>query len=247
MKTIRFPLLVLFLGLSLLTCKKDNLENGPFAIQPEDFLSDKKYEKLIVEIAYVPGFQPTPEAENAVLSFLNARLHKKGGITIVHNDVPVQNKAVYTVDDLRDIEKQHRDHHSKRKTLTVFVFFADQPYAENQGDAKALGLAYGNTSIAVFEKTVMERSGGFGEPERSILETTVIEHEFGHLFGLVDQGTKMVNWHKDAADGKHCNDEKCLMYYATETSDVVGSLFGAAGVPELDAHCIEDLRANGGK
>ena len=38
----------------------------------------------------------------------------------------------------------------------------------------------------------------------------------------------------------------CLMYYATETSDIFGLLV-TGNIPTLDAQCLADLHANGGK
>jgi hypothetical protein len=56
----------------------------------------------------------------------------------------------------------------------------------------------------------------------------------------------MVNNHQDEANGRHCTNSNCLMYYEAETSDLVANLLGNT-VPALDNHCLEDLRANGGK
>jgi hypothetical protein len=36
------------------------------------------------------------------------------------------------------------------------------------------------------------------------------------------------------------------MYYATETTDVLGFLV-TGNIPALDANCINDLKVNGGK
>ncbi|MFB6307080.1 MAG: membrane metalloprotease, partial [Flavobacteriales bacterium] len=109
-----------------------------------------------------------------------------------------------------------------------------------------LGLAYGTTSMAIFEKTITEYSGGISEPPRYKLEATVMNHEAGHTIGLVNNGTDMVNDHQDDAHGKHCNVENCLMYYTTRTTDVVDNLFNS-NIPSLDSQCQEDLANNGGK
>jgi len=52
--------------------------------------------------------------------------------------------------------------------------------------------------------------------------------------------------HKDDTHGRHCNVKNCLMYYATETSDIFGLLV-TGNIPVLDAQCSADLYANGGK
>jgi predicted Zn-dependent protease len=70
-----------------------------------------------------------------------------------------------------------------------------------------------------------------------------MKHEFGHLMGLVDQGSPMQNDHKDADHGAHCINPSCLMYHAVETTGIDGT----NTIPELDAQCAVDLKANGGK
>lgn len=74
----------------------------------------------------------------------------------------------------------------------------------------------------------------------------MLEHEVGHLLGLVDLGSPMQTNHKDVAHGNHCNNSGCLMYYTSETTDILGFLLTGA-IPTLDANCIADLKANGGK
>ena len=127
-----------------------------------------------------------------------------------------------------------------------YFFFADADYAGNSGDAKVLGVAYGSSSMAIFEKIVQDYSGGLTQPAVTTLESTVIHHEFAHILGLVNNGTAMQAAHQDEAHGRHCNNKGCLMYYAAETTDIVGLLTGG-NVPQLDASCIADLQANGGR
>jgi hypothetical protein len=69
------------------------------------------------------------------------------------------------------------------------------------------------------------------------------------LFGLVNidgSGTDMQTEHQDEQNGHHCDNENCLMYYAMERSDLISQFFDES-VAELDANCIADLQANGGK
>jgi hypothetical protein len=64
--------------------------------------------------------------------------------------------------------------------------------------------------------------------------------------GLVDLGSQMQVPHKDATHGNHCNNSGCLMYYASETTDILGFLITGA-IPAFDANCRADLHANGGQ
>lgn len=243
MKNFRFFIAACLLMMMSASCKKDNIENGPFSIEPKDFFSAKKYSSLVVEIAYISGHQPTNDAVNHVLSELNKRLNKPAGIRVVYTQVPSPRRSSYTIGDIDKIEKDYRTQFTKHDKLTAFVFFADAAYA---GDDGVLGLAYGTSSVVVFESRIEDYSGGLSQPSQPALEATVIEHEFGHLFGLVDNGTPMATAHKDAANGHHCDNQNCLMYYSVETIDFAAVLTGG-NIPELDEHCLADLRANGGK
>ena len=233
----------LFLSLFLTECKKDKVDIND-SLTPRDMLSADKYDKLIVEIDYVTGFQPTAGTLDNLKTFLEQRLNKPGGITFVQTAIASPGKSSYSFSDIKAIENSNRSEATSGSTVTAWFVFLDGDYAENSGSSKVLGIAYGTSSMAIFEKSIHEYSGGLGEPSQTVLETTVINHEFGHTLGLVNNGTGMATAHQ--ANGAHCNNKDCLMYYTAETSDVIANLIGA-GIPVLDANCINDLKANGGK
>lgn len=234
----------------LLLCLINSCRKKPLLpesrITPNDLLSDRKYEKLVVELVHEKGYTLNAQTISNLQNFLSARLNKKGGISFTDKEIAWQGRDVISLTDIRNVEKKFRSAYSAGKTLSVFVFVSGSAFNESSGDAQVLGIAYGSTSIALFEKTIGQHSGGLAQPPRSILESTVSEHEFGHLMGLVDNGTKMVDYHRDVANGNHCDKKECLMYYAAETSDIVGNLLGGE-VPALDNNCIRDLQFNGGK
>jgi hypothetical protein len=238
---IKYSFLILIVAMA---CRKDEVVND--RVTPDNFLSDKKYEKLIVEIQYVSGYAPTAETVENLRTFLQQRLNKSGGITIVQNEIASPGKLSYSIDDIKNIEYANRSQNTNKKTLTAYFFFADGHYAGNSGSSKVLGIAYGGSSMVIFEETIKEYSGGVTQPAVSTLETTVVNHEFGHILGLVNNGTSMHVAHQDSANGRHCDNQNCLMYYTAETSDIVANLLGS-GIPGLDANCINDLRVNGGK
>jgi hypothetical protein len=228
----------------------DSDDSGPSVINGKittnDLLSATKYENLVVEIQFFPGHAPTTAAVTNLKNFLEARLNKPGGITITQTEIASTGKSAYSADDIRTIEKANRKQSAADKTVTTYFLFVDGDYAGNSGSSKVLGIAYGATSMAIFEKTVKDYSGGLGEPSETVLESTVILHEFGHILGLVNNGTSLQSAHQDTAHGKHCTNEDCLMYYTAETSDIIANLVGG-GIPTLDAACVADLQANGGK
>jgi predicted Zn-dependent protease len=227
-------------------CKKSgspSLGNG--TVSPGDFLSSHNYDQMNVEVQYISGYQPSAATISNLSSFLQARLNKPNGIHITQKALSISHQSSYSLSDIRNIESANRTQNVSGHTVAAYIFFADGDYASNSGSSFVLGMQYGNSSIVMFEKTIQNLSGGVGQPSVATLETTVSEHEFGHMFGLVNNGSPMVSSHQDASNGKHCNNKNCLMYYSVETSDVVNNLIG--GVPSLDANCMADLHANGGQ
>jgi hypothetical protein len=227
------------------SCKKETTTFGRTE-SPTDFLSSKNCDKLTVEVQYMSGCAPDPATLNTVLAFLQSRLNKGAGINIIQERISAQGKASYSLQDLQNIENTSRTQKNSGATAVAYFLFVDGDYALNSGNSKVLGITYSGSSVAVFENSIKSLSGGLGQPQVTVLESTVSEHEWGHLMGLVNDGTGMLVNHQDAANGKHCGNTSCLMYYSVETSNVVGNLLGG-NIPPLDAECLNDLRANGGK
>lgn len=249
-----FTLSVCWIVLLTAACKKDPAMSesgtassaGNTSVVPAWFLSAALYDQLIVEIQYMPGVQPSAAAVNNLKSFLEQRLNKPAGISIVQTAIASPGKSTYSVPDLIAVETAKRTQQANGKILTAYILFADGDYSGNSGNSKVLGITYAGTSMAVFESTVKQFSGGLSQPAVSSLETTVLNHEFGHVLGLVNRGTPLQSQHQDTAHDKHCTNQHCLMYYNAETSDIIANMLGT-GIPVLDAACIADLRANGGK
>jgi hypothetical protein len=241
-------LLMSFLLLAFIAgCKEDESPTERNrSVRPADFLSDENYKSLTVELVFVEGMNPTATTVAALKTFLAARLNKPAGINIVERSIASPGAGIYDVDLLRQIELEHRTQNTDDDMLTAFFFFADGDYANNSGTSKSLGIAYDYSSMAIFESTVREFSGGPGKPSNTTLETTVMQHEFSHILGLVNNGTPITSEHHDPAHDGHCTTQDCLMYYLAETSGIAANLFGGT-VPKLDANCLADLKANGGK
>ena len=113
-------------------------------------------------------------------------------------------------------------------------------------DADVLGIAHFNTSMVLFGPKFDEVSSGIGSLSKEGVETIVLQHEFGHILGLVNNGGDMQTNHQDNENGSHSDNDECLMYYAFRNADLFANIFGGS-TPELDANCIADLQAVGGK
>ncbi|ELR68088.1 Membrane metalloprotease [Fulvivirga imtechensis AK7] len=233
---------------------KDNEEpqNNPNTnqspgVSATDFLSSENYDQLIVEIQYTTGFEPPQQAVSNLRSFLESILNKPSGISIVTTEIAAPGQSSYTIADIQAIEDNNRTEFYEGKTIAAYFVLLDGGYSKDTGNSKVLGVAYRNTSMALFQKTIEDHSGGLGQPSTSLLTSTVINHEFGHILGLVNNGTPLQTEHQDTAHGKHCNVEGCLMYWTAETNQGIADLLGMSAPPSLDAQCLADLKANGGK
>lgn len=212
-----------------------------------DLLSDAAFKSMVVEVVYVQGFEPSASAISNFVSFLNARTYKPGGITVVKRAIASPGKSTYTNQEIVAIEDANRTKYNSTDQIAVWAFFADGASASNTDTAVVLGTAYRNTSFVIYEKTLQSLSDSPFEPNRSLLESTVITHEFGHILGLTNLGTALQSNHEDAEHTKHCNVASCLMYYSAESGSGIANMVSGGSAPQLDAQCIADLRASGGK
>jgi hypothetical protein len=224
-------------------CKKESVEGSydarTLGTSAYDLLSASHYSSLQIEIQYMPGYAPDQAALDGLTAFLQTRVNKPDGISIVQEQLGASSLSVTSLTDIVNIERNNRRLFTHNNVLSVYILITNGHYSTND----VLATSYWNTSCCLFGQAIANSSGQAGQPDRSILLTTLFEHEFGHLMGLVDQGTPMQTNHKDATNGAHCDDPDCLMYFNVEAS-FSGVL---TSVPQLDFNCLADLKANGGK
>jgi len=220
----------------------DYLHNRPVGASANEILSSSKYSSVVVEVQYMTGYAPDATAMNYLQGFINSYANKPGGITVVTKQIDASSSATLNLDQVRNIEEANRTAFTSTSQIALYILYTNGNYSDNN----VIGLAYRNTSIVIFGKTVHDNSGGLGQVNRVKLEATVGEHEMGHLLGLVNLGSPMQASHQDAAHPNHCTNSNCLMYYSSNTKDALGFLL-AGNIPTLDANCAADLHANGGK
>lgn len=213
----------------------------------EELLAADPFDSLRVAIHYVSGLKPTANTISNFESFLEDRLHKPGGITITLEEIASPGQSTYSITDILALEDQMRTAYNKAGEVAVFGLYIDGEYSENTENGSVLGVAYRNTSFVIFEETIQSFSGRPLAPSTTVLETTVLNHEFGHLLGLVNAGTPLKSDHQDVSHGRHCTVEDCLMYWTAETGEGLLNMISGGAIPTLDSQCLSDLEANGGK
>jgi hypothetical protein len=242
-RNFAFFFLIFGIILFLTDCKKESVEgsydNQVLGASAKDLLTSYRYSALQIEIQYMPGYEPDDESINSLQNFLNSRINKPGGIKVIKEQIPAGSLPVTSLNNIVSIERSWRGYFTSGNTISVYVLITNSYYS----DSGILATAYWNTAFCIFGKSIDDNSGAPDQASRSVLMATLLEHEFGHLLGLVDQGSQMVTDHRDAANGAHCNNPDCLMFYNVEAG-ITGAL---TSVPLLDANCLADLKANGGK
>lgn len=220
----------------------------PLGTSANELLSATSFTSLRLELAYPEGFRPTQTTIDLIESFLAERLDKPDGFTIVETVIDPSQTATapYDINEIVAIEDAHRTVFNNGDEIGVWMFFSDGVSESNSGNSVVLGTAYRNTSMVIYEKTFIDLANNSTTPiNRTLLETSTMRHEFGHIFGLVNSGTPLTSDHEDLPENpRHCNVDGCLMFFQTVTSIFNTSDIGS--IPDFDPLCIADLQANGG-
>lgn len=259
MKKTVFFLLAIFLFIG---CSKDSEnDDQPKAIDKtanlkatgssaNDILSNTNFNKLAIEIAYVKNYMPSDDAITGFLNFIKARTFKNN-ITVTYKEQLSPNEATLTLEKVAELEAENRTIYNDDDTLSIYIYFADAPSDDDNPDEDlvTLGAVFRNTSMVIYEKTIKELAAKSALITEAAIEESTLNHELGHLMGLVNLGSTMVHEHEDAGAENHCNIDGCLMSAQLTFGRGAKKMLIANknAPPSLDAECLADLKANGGR
>lgn len=251
----------IFISTASISCKEEDdgaanprAENRKqLGLSASGLLSSDIYKSMTVELVFTPTSRPTPETISNITTFLTERTNKPDGITIVETLIDAPNGAPFTIEEIREIEDENRTQYSQENNIAVYIFFANGGSSNDTPTTLTLGTAYQNTSLVIYQETLVSLINANPEASLSRLESIVTEHEFGHLFGLVniqDDDIHPKN-HEDPDNGRHCVVEGCLMFFQSATlKSEINKMVRASSqknIPVFDPLCIADLQAKGGK
>lgn len=218
-----------------------------------DILANDDFENILIQIGHVEGFRPTQAAINNFTAYLAERTFKQD-IQVSYLELPSPNQSSLSLKEIADLEEDNRTAYNDGHTIAIYIYFTDAPSEDDDEEQGlvTLGAVYRNTSMVIHESRVRQLANSSSLITIADIETATLNHEFGHLFGLVNLGTPAVNDHEDADAQNHCNVDGCLMRAELQFSDSTKKMLEkraskGLAAPELDAECILDLQANGGK
>ncbi len=223
-----------------------------------DFLSNDNYDKLIIEIAYVTGYKPEEQAILDNIEFIEEISYKED-IEIQYLELDSPDKETLTTQEVYELEQENRTVYNSDSTLAMYIYFSDATYSEDDPDSGlyTLGAVYLNTSMVIYQESVREIAKASTLISNATVETATLNHEFGHLLGLVNIGSDMVHDHEgettnddgETVGNQHCNQDGCLMRAELEFNTGMSKMLTAKNgqVPDLDAECLLDVAANGGR
>lgn len=177
-----------------------------------DILGNANFNNIIVEAAYVEGYRPTAASMDAFVAFLHKRTFKEN-ISIEYRQLASPDEETLTLQEIADLEAENRTIYNDGTTLSIYIYFADAPSDDDdeESDLVTLGAVYRNTSMVIYESVIKQFSTKSSFITDADIESATLNHEFGHLFGLVNLGTTPVNDHEDPEAENHCNVIGCLM------------------------------------
>lgn len=252
------PVLVFLFLLFMVACSKDSEDADEIpridksanlkalGASANELLSDAKFTSLTIEVVYVTGFKPTDVALNNLSQFLLKHTFKPDGIKITTRAVASSNKAPFSIEEIAQIEREERNVFNAGDEISVFIYVADGSNINDEDEKVVLGSAFRNTSVVLYGATLRKIANNSNAVSRSDIESAVLNHEFGHLFGLVDVGSPMQVDHEDPENEAHCDIRGCLMTANIEFGSSIINMVENK-IPVLDALCVDDLVANGGR
>lgn len=130
-----------------------------------------------------------------------------------------QGKTSWTSSEIQALAAVYRTSKSTSTSGKFFIAYLNGYYSENGTvNQNVIGVNLtGTPFIAVFKQVVNSTGDGstvVGKATRAYVEQSTLVHEMGHALGLVNNGVTMTSSHQDSANGKHCTNTACVMYYA---------------------------------
>lgn len=248
-------LLLILLLLSISGCKDDDQETTP----AEDFVSDfyANAASLDIKVAYEEGAAPyttygTFQSWDVCEDNINSLLQSKNiSISVPKRlqdmiELGTREQINYTRQNILDFAADISTKDNKSPEKEMIILFLDGNYIKDgTPESRILGVNMDGTAVVAIFKPVI-RSASTLATEQAVVEQTTVVHEIGHVLGLVNKGVRATSAHHDVANGAHCTNTDCVMYWKNGGAEIQQFIqpFLATGTVNLfGSQCIADIEA----
>ncbi len=215
------------------------------AERPADYIRNTGFHTLNIELDTEIGMSPRSGTTDDLIAALSQVVDKPGGVVIVadESDIPPNDDGIWTSAELEALASERVGIEESEGEISLHTMWLGGEY-ENPN---VLGVAWNNRHLAMFGDRIDRACSGLliGALTCRLAEATIWTHEVGHVIGLVDRGTPMINDHKDPDHPAHDVSRESVMYWAydgTDFTELIGALTGDSVIP-WGEECERDLAA----
>ena len=247
--------ITLFLSFILAGCNGEEHVTKP----AEDFVSDfyANAQSLEIIVAYEQGAVPYTkynsfDSWNVCEANINSLFDTKNiavSVPKILGDMINLGRLEqnnYTRENIVQLAAALQPNDNKGSQKNIVLLFLDGFYIKDgAAENRILGINLdGTPTIAIF-KPVIESASEI-RAEKALIEQSTIVHEIGHAIGLVNKGVQTITDHHDAANGAHCTNEDCVMYWlngGAEIQQFITPFLLNGNVELFGKQCIGDVIA----
>lgn len=220
----------------LLESSRHENELGPVGSMNYEFLQASPFSKLVIEIDYVVGSEPTEEGRNQAFLTNNAFVDKPDGIIHSGGNSIQEKSEIRNYNEIMELVEKNRNHYAGDDVVVLYIIFLDGEFFESRS---ALGTALNASSIAIFKDKV--KQAATSEISESLIERSIVAHQIGHLWGLVNINYQSDIDHEDPGAPNHSKNPYSVMHWAVEHVDVAKLLWRGPSY-QFDSADIDDIR-----
>lgn len=234
---------------------------SPAPSPPQPFAPEVTATRVVFEIDYQAGAEPYVGDNLAfgpqwgLFETNVAKLFEGTGKTI---QVPTTLDRMERLDDIAGsdhdandilaIADRHRAVQTEGDVLSYYVVWLDGYFSEAGARRNdVLGVSVGRGVIGMFKPVIAKSVLPLLPTIPRVVEQAVLVHEVGHAFGLVNHGVPLASAHQDVANGAHCANKDCVMYFSVDGTeaalDFVQKRVLSSNTVLFDDACLADVAA----
>lgn len=181
-----------------------NSPRNPSAIHSNDYLSERNFPALLVEIDYVSGYVPSEFALLGLKQTLEKYCAKPDGIKIVLDDeIPSPDSWTGTENEITILTEKYKSLPVQPGTARAYIIYVPYITFAQSKWGELWGYSYPARGFVCVSSNRIQ-SSAFMHMTADKIEKRVLIHEFGHLLGLVSNPS-----HQTMVD--HCVKLDCVM------------------------------------